>query len=89
MRLRFGVSLIIISWLPIAQLILFVAHNNGQLTSDKQSSTVRLIVWTIQILVGLIGVWLVGKLAVAEAKQKGWKQTPKVLWHIFLHGKMD
>jgi phosphotransferase system glucose/maltose/N-acetylglucosamine-specific IIC component len=82
LRLRIGILLIIISWLPIAQLILIIAHNHQQLTSTQASNDLRLIVWGIQIIIGFIGLWLAGKVAVTAAKQDGWKQTPKHLWQL-------
>ncbi len=86
LRLRVGVLLIIISWLPIAQLSLWVAHNNGKLQTEEASTHFRLSVWTIQILIGFIGVWLVGKLAVQAARQNGVKKTPTELWRLFKSG---
>ena len=81
--------LIIISWLPIAQLVLFIAHNNQHLTSKATSTEFRAIVWGIQIIIGLIGVWLVGKLAVQTAKQDGLKKAPVNMWQLFKNGPSD
>jgi hypothetical protein len=64
-----------------------IAHNHGKLTNDHDMQALRLVVWTIQIIIGLIGVWLAGKIAIEEAKQAGWKQAPKRLWHLFLSGR--
>jgi len=86
-RLRLGIILFIVSWLPIAQIALAIAHNNGQLTSDKDSQTFRLTVWTIQFLIGLIGIWFAGQVAINAAKQDGWRQTPKRLWRLFWSGE--
>ena len=88
-RLRLGIILIVVSWLPIAQIVLYIAHNNGNLTTEKASSTTRLIIWGVQIIIGLVGLWLVGKLAMKVAKKDGWKQTPKHIWDLFWHGQED
>jgi multisubunit Na+/H+ antiporter MnhB subunit len=69
--------------MPIAQVILAIAHGNGKLTSDKASQNLRLLVWAIQFFVGLIGVWLAGKVAISTAKESGWRHTPKMLWRLF------
>jgi hypothetical protein len=57
-RLRLGIILIIVSWLPIAQVGIVIAHDHNKL-------------------------WLAGKIAVQEAKEEGWRQSPKRLWHLF------
>lgn len=86
-RLRAGILLVLISWLPIAQLSLYIAHNNGKLASDQASDSFRATVWGIQIIVGLIGVGLAGRVALDEAKKEGWKRTPALLWKLFREGK--
>lgn len=87
LRLRIGVLLIVISWLPFAQLFLWVAHNNGKLQTEQASTQFRLSVWAIQILIGFVGVWLVGKLAVQTARQNGIKKVPGELWRLFKTGE--
>jgi len=88
-RLRLGIILIILSWLPFAQVLLLIAHNNGQLTTEGESSAFRAAVWGVQILIGFVGLWLVGKLAITVAKQAGWKQVPKRVWDLFWHGSSN
>lgn len=78
--------MIVLSWLPFAQVMVLIAHSNGKLTTESAASSFRLIVWGIQILIGFVGLWLVGSLAVKEAKQAGWKHTPKRIWQLFWHG---
>jgi hypothetical protein len=86
LRLRVGILLWALSWFPFAQILIYIAHNNGRLTSASSANTFRLIVWGVQICVGLVGVALVGKLAVDEAKKAGWRKTPRRLWELFRHG---
>ncbi len=82
-RLRAGVILIILSWLPFAQVLIYIAHNNNKLASQDATSEFRLMVWGVQILIGLIGLWLVGGLAVQQVKAAGWRHTPARLWKLF------
>jgi hypothetical protein len=86
LRLRVGILLIAQSWFPFAQITIHIARSKGSLTSDASATAFRLVVWAIQIVVGLVGVWLVGRLAVEEAKRTGWRGTPRHLWQLFLHG---
>ena len=85
-RLRLGILLIILSWFPFAQLLISIAQGQGHLTSDNSASVVRLVIWGVQIVIGLVGLLLVGKLTVEEAKQAGWRRTPRHLWRLFWRG---
>jgi hypothetical protein len=82
-RLRLGIILIIISWLPIAQVFLAIAHGQHKLSTNHESEIFRLVVWIIQTIIGLIGLLLAGKIAIQEAKKEGWKQTPNRIWRLF------
>ena len=85
-RLRVGIVLILLSWFPFAQICIAVARDHGKLTSDESARVFRLVVWGIQIVVGLVGLWLAGRVAIAEAKQTGVRGTPRRLWQLFAHG---
>ena len=85
-RLRLGILLIILSWFPFAQILISVLRDHGHLTSDSSATNLRLVVWGIQIVVGLVGVLLAGKVAISEAKREGWRRTPRHLWRLFWRG---
>ena len=85
-RLRLGILLIILSWFPFAQILMSVLRNHGHLTSEGSAANLRLVIWGIQIVVGLVGVLLVGKVTVKEAKRAGWRRTPRHLWRLFWRG---
>ena len=88
-RLRLGILLMALSWFPFAQILIYIAQHNGKLTSPSAANEFRLIVWGIQVVVGLVGVAFVGKLAVEEAKKAGWRKTPRRLWQLFRYGPED
>ena len=87
-RLRLGILLIILSWFPFAQILISVLRHYGHLTSDKSATNLRLGIWGIQIVVGLVGVLLVGKVTIKEAKRTGWRRTPGHLWRLFWRGSV-
>ena len=87
MRLRVGIGLIILSWIPFAQIILAIAHSEHKLATEETSQVFRLSVWGLQILIGFIGLWLAGKVAMSQVKKEGWKKAPPRLWHLFMHGE--
>ena len=86
LRLRLGILLIILSWFPFAQILISVLRDHGRLTGDNSAATLRLVIWGIQTVVGLVGVLLVGRVAVREAKRTGWRHTPRRLWQLFWRG---
>ena len=85
-RLRVGIVLILLSWFPFAQILIAVLREHGRLTSDTAATELRLIVWGIQVVVGLIGLLLAGKVTIDEAKRSGWRRTPGRLWNLFWRG---
>jgi hypothetical protein len=85
-RLRLGIVLIVLSWVPFAQVLIDIARDHGHLTSDSSASAFRLVIWGIQVVIGLLGVLLVGKLAVEQAKRSGWRRAPRRLWRLFWRG---
>ena len=76
-RIRIGVGLILISWLPIAQVLIWVFS----MPSD-QAHEVRLVTWSIQILIGFVGVAVAGRETVRLAKSVGWRQLPRAVWAL-------
>lgn len=85
-KVRAGIVLIVLSWLPVAQAGLAYAHSNNKLTSQHQSQMFRLAVWGVQIIIGFIGLWLVGEVAVQTAKQEGWRKAPGNIYRLFRNG---
>ena len=75
--------LVVLSWLPIAQLVISVSQHNGTVTSDEAANKVRLAIWSVQIVVGLVGVWLAGPPSVDAVRSAGWKRAPANLWRLF------
>lgn len=85
-RLRLGILLVVLSWLPFAQVVIWVGEDAGWLDGGSQADRVRIGIWTVQVVVGLIGVWLAGKVAVETAKRDGWRHTPRHLVRLFREG---
>jgi hypothetical protein len=85
-RLRLGVLLIVASWLPVAQLVISVAHRYGHLSSQAASDRTRLIIWGVQWVVGFVGLWLAGRAVVEGARAEGWRRLPGNLWRLLRNG---
>lgn len=83
LRLRLGVGLVVVSWLPLPQIYIWIADLEGNDATDA-----RLVGWTIQIIVGLIGLAFAGVAAKAVVKSVGWRRLPKALWSMLRTGKV-
>jgi hypothetical protein len=73
LRLRVGIILWAVSWMPIAELV-------------GASSGLRLAIWSVQIVVGLVGIALCGSSFVDAVKHVGWRKAPRALWRGLIHG---
>ena len=68
-RIRVGVGLILVSWLPIAWLV-------------SASPELRAVIWGVQIVIGLIGVAIAGRETIRIAKSTGWRNSPRAVWGL-------
>jgi hypothetical protein len=78
LKIRVGVGLVIASWLPIAQLTIWITSASGD-----QASRLRAAIWGVQVVVGLIGVAIAGAETIQIAKSVGWRRAPRVVWRLF------
>lgn len=77
LRIRFGVCLVIASWLPIAQVTIWLTA-----PSSGQADRIRAVIWGIQVVVGLIGVAVAGSQTIQVAKSVGWRRAPGAVWRL-------
>ncbi|HSW79425.1 MAG TPA: hypothetical protein VLG47_01485 [Candidatus Saccharimonadales bacterium] len=83
-RVRFGIILWVISYLPFPVIVVDVLHNNGMLSDAKQTSMFIAVMWGLQILIGLIGLYIAGKEAIGLVRDQGVKKLPKNLWLVVI-----
>jgi hypothetical protein len=82
LRIRIGVSLVVMSWIPIAQIVIAVASLSG-----AGAQEVRLAIWSVQVVIGLVGVAVAGKPTIDIVKRVGWRRAPRVLWSLLWRGE--
>jgi hypothetical protein len=73
-RLRVGVTLWALSWVPYGIIL-------------GLSGAAFTIAWTVEVLLGLAGLSIGGSEFARAIKAKGWRGAPRVAWHALLHGK--
>ena len=71
-----------LSWLPIAQVVIALDSMSG-----SRAEKVRLMIWGIQILIGILGVAVAGRPTVDIVKQVGWRRAPRVIWSLLWRGE--
>jgi hypothetical protein len=73
MRLRVGVVLWGMSWIPYG---LILGLSGLWLTLS----------WGFEIMLGIVGIALAGSVFAAAVKAKGWRGAPGIAWDTLLHG---
>jgi hypothetical protein len=81
-RIRVGVSLVILSWIPVAQVVIAIASLSG-----SGAQKVRLAIWGAQIVIGLAGIAVAGKPTIEIVKRVGWRRAPRVVWSLLWRGE--
>lgn len=74
MKLRLGIGLWVLSWVPYA---LILGLSGVWIT----------VAWTVEILLGLVGLAIAGTEFAQAIKKRGWKGAPAVAWQAMLHGQ--
>jgi hypothetical protein len=83
-RLRLGVVLIGIFWIPIWLLAPLVAR-----LLDQEVGSVTIAIALVQTIIGVIGVLLAGRQTLTLVRHTGWRAVPGKIWHIVWTGKLD
>lgn len=82
-RLRIGVALIFLWWLPFWALSPAIADALGLSTS-----LVTVVIMIIQTIIGLLGIVVAGKQVSAIIKHTPFKKVPKTVWFVLISGKL-
>jgi hypothetical protein len=82
-RLRLGVVLIGIWWIPIWLLAPVVAHVAGQ-----PVGSVTLTIAIVQTVIGLVGVPIAGRQALKIVRHTGMRAVPGKIWHVLWTGRL-
>jgi hypothetical protein len=82
-RIRVGIILIVLFWLPIWLLAPIWARHVGITIAQA-----TLIVGTVQVILGIAGAIVLGRQSITIVHQTSRRKLPKVVWHIFWSGKV-
>jgi hypothetical protein len=73
-KLRIGVVLWLLSWVPYGVLL-------------GLSGVWLTLSWTFEIALGIAGLALAGTEFAQAVKQRGWRGAPRVAWSALVHGR--
>ena len=83
-RLRLGVVLIGIWWIPLWLLAPLVAH-----FVTASVGTVTIVIAIVQTILGLIGVLLAGRQAAKIVRHTGYRAIPGKIWRVLWTGRLE
>jgi hypothetical protein len=83
LRVRLGLGLFIVSWLPIAQIVIAVLGLH-----DGTTTTVRATIWAVQWIIGIVGLLIAGKAVATVVRRSGWRRTPRLMWRMLRTGRV-
>ncbi len=73
-RLRLGITLWILSWVPYGLLL-------------DLSGAWLTVAWTVEVLLGILGLAIAGTEFAQAVKARGWRGAPAVAWQAMLRGR--
>jgi hypothetical protein len=82
-QLRIGAGLFVLSWLPIAQIWIWIAG-----LTDGDAADLRASVWAGQWTIGFVGLALAGVAAKDAVRSAGWRRLPRTLWTMLRKGAL-
>ena len=82
-RLRLGVVLIGLWWIPIWLLAPLVAH-----FAHQPVGSVTLAIAIVQTVIGLVGVLVAGRQAAKIVRHTGIRAMPRKIWHVLWTGRL-
>lgn len=88
LRIRVGLIIWVCSFLPLPSIALHTLHDQGKFTTAQQSSTFLAVCYSLQFLLGFIGLIIAGSAAAGLVKSAGWRKIPAVLWRVVIHGQV-
>lgn len=83
-RLRLGLVLIGIWWIPIWLLAPLVSH-----LVDGSIGSITIAIAIVQTIIGLIGALIAGRQAAKIVRHTGFRAVPGKIWHVLWTGRLN
>jgi hypothetical protein len=86
LRLRVGVSLILLWLIPFWTLGPRIAHSLAGLSNPPSAAAVTTAIVAAQTIIGLLGFWVAGTEVKSIIKRSTLKHALAAIWSILVHG---
>jgi hypothetical protein len=83
LRVRAGLGLFVLSWLPVAQVVIVILGLHAH-----EAQVLRVTIWVIQWVIGVVGLVIAGKAVATVVRRSGWRRTPRLLWQMLRTGQV-
>ena len=88
LRLRVGVSLILLWLIPFWALAPYIAQSLSGLSNPPSVAAVTTAIVAVQTIIGLLGSWVAGTEAKSIIKGSTKKHALAAIWSILIHGEV-
>jgi len=88
-RVRIGIVFFILWWLPVYLTVPTIAALFGEQDNHQAIVTITIIIITVQTVIGIIGVLLLGKELTHILVKVRYRKLPITLWRIIITGDTD
>jgi hypothetical protein len=86
-RLRLGVLLFVVWWIPLYLAIPAVVAALGEQGNHHATAVITVSIVALQTVVGLLGLWLLGKQLALTIKRVSYRRLPMVIWRSVWSGR--
>ena len=88
LRLRIGILLIFLWWIPFWLAEPAVAHLLG-VTSASGKKQLTIVILGVQTVIGLVGFVVAGKQVALILKKVSYRKMPGAVWRAVVHGQIS
>jgi hypothetical protein len=86
LRLRLGVTLILLWLIPFWALAPYIAHSLSGLSNPPSVAEVTTAIVALQTIIGLLGSWIAGTGVKAIIRGSTKRRALAAIWSMFIHG---
>lgn len=88
-RLRLGLSIWVISYIPITIPLAAWLYATGVLPTARAETIFIFVTWGIEIAIGWLGLFIGGRQILRLARGAKPRQLPKLVWRALWSGRID
>lgn len=87
-RLRLGVALVLLWWLPLWALGPWIANSLRDIANPPSAAAVTTAIIVVQTIIGLLGFWIAGTQVKSIIRHSTKRQALRAAWTVLRHGRL-